>query len=75
MKKYVIYLMIVVGMATVAKLKVSQNRDSFSELALKNIEALSSNEYNQYICFGQGEVVCPMTGRKVNNYIQYFDLK
>ena len=43
-------------------------------MALSNIEALSSGEYNEYVCFGEGDVTCPSTGRKVKNYVKLYDL-
>lgn len=74
MKRIFICLVAVVGLATAVTLKASQKRSKLSEMALSNIEALSSGEYNEYVCFGEGNVTCPSTGRKVKNYVKLYDL-
>ena len=75
MKRIFICLVAVVGLATAVTLKASQKRSKLSEMALSNIEALSSGEYNEYVCFGEGEVICPLTGNRVNDYMIVYDLK
>ena len=55
MKRIFICLVAVVGLATAVTLKASQKRSKLSEMALSNIEALSSGEYNEYVCFGEGD--------------------
>lgn len=76
MKRKLIYFMIVVGLATAVTLKVSQNKVDMSELTLLNIEALADNETSStIICFGEGEVICPLTGNRVCDYMIVYDLK
>lgn len=74
MKRIFICLVAVVGLATAVTLKASQKKSELSEMALSNIEALSSGEYNEYVCFGEGNVTCPSTGRKVKDYVKFYDL-
>ena len=74
MKRIFICLVAVVGLATAVTLKASQKRSKLSEMALSNIEALSSGEYNEYVCFGEGNVTCPSTGKKVMDYVKFYDL-
>ena len=38
----------------------------YSDFALRNIEALANEEgQNRYYCIGEGEVICPVTGKGV----------
>lgn len=74
MKRIFICLVAVVGLATAVTLKASQKKSELSEMALSNIEALSSGEYNEYVCFGEGNVTCPSTGKKVKDYVKFYDL-
>ena len=47
-----------------------------NELTLLNIEALADNETSSaIICFGEGEVICPLTGNRVCDYMIVYDLK
>ena len=49
--------------------KLAQSQVILSDFALKNIEALASYDNVGYICIGEGEKICPATGKGVRMVI------
>lgn len=71
MKKKLVAALAVMVIATILYLKVNQGKQSvINDTVLANVEALASNEIimNEYICYGSGSVVCPITGELVAGY-------
>ena len=78
MKKYLIYALAIITTATVFFLKTNHNTQSvISDTILDNVEALASKEIikNEYICYGDGNVICPSSGELVAGYYKKRNLE
>lgn len=61
-----IYVLIIVACSVVSFLGVSTKQTEQSDFLLRNVEALANEEgQNQYLCLGEGNVTCPVTGKGV----------
>ena len=66
------FSMATITIATVLAVKANSTKPT-SDIVLANIEALANNEINyaEYECFGNGDVICPITQRRVAYYLQF----
>ena len=61
-----IYVLIIVACSVVSFFGVSTKQTEQSDFLLRNVEALANEEgQNQYLCLGEGNVTCPVTGKGV----------
>lgn len=61
-----IYVLIVVACSVVALWVVNTKHTEQSDFLLRNVEALANEEgQNRYLCIGEGNVTCPVTGKGV----------
>ena len=61
-----IYVLIVVACSVASFWKVTTWQSEQSDFLLRNVEALANEEGdNKYLCLGEGEVICPFTGKGV----------
>ena len=58
-KTILIVAAIAIGGITYTNLKNDALLETMNELALQNVEALSSQEMGNAYCFGSGNVLCP----------------
>lgn len=62
----VIYVLVVVIIAAIGIKMVNEKQTPPSDFWLRNVEALANEEgQNQYLCLGEGNVTCPVTGKGV----------
>ena len=62
----VIYILILAVIAAIGIKTVNEKQTPPSDFWLRNIEALANEEgQNQYLCLGEGNVTCPVTGKGV----------
>ena len=62
----VIYILAVVIIAAIGIKKVNEKQTPPSDFWLRNVEALANEEgQNRYVCIGEGNVTCPVTGKGV----------
>ena len=61
-----IYLPLIVFFAVRGIKAVREQQKALSDSQLRNVEVLANEEIgNKYICIGEGEVPCPITGKGV----------
>lgn len=72
----------ILGIVMVAAISINlvsnKEKDEFSPLMLANIEALAENEGlngTSTLCWGTGDVICPITGKEVKNYVTQYSLE
>lgn len=78
MKKNLIYVLTFFAVATALFLKANLGTQRYmSDIALANVEALASSEINinEYVCYGEGKVVCPYSGQMVAGYYKKRNLE
>lgn len=78
MKKNPIYALTFAVVATALFLKANSGTlKDMSDIALANVEALASSEINinEYVCYGEGKVVCPYSGQMVAGYYKKRNLE
>ena len=78
MKKNLIYVLTFFAVATALFLKANSGTQRYmSDIALANVEALASSEINinEYVCYGEGKVVCPYSGQMVAGYYKKRNLE
>lgn len=69
MKKNIMLAMATIAVATFLLIKLNRE-EKMSDITMANIEALANEElaYNEYFCYGTGEVICPYSGQQVAGY-------
>ena len=61
-----IYALIIVVCSVISSRAISTNQTEQSDFLLRNVEALANEEgQNRYVCIGEGNVTCPVTGKGV----------
>lgn len=61
-----IYVFMIVACSVLTFWVVSTKQTEQSDFLLRNVEALANEEgQNQYLCLGEGNVTCPVTGKGV----------
>lgn len=61
-----IYVCMIVACSALTFWLVSNKQTEQSDFLLRNVEALSNEEgENRYLCLGEGEEICPITGKRV----------
>ena len=60
------YAVIIIAGSVVSFWVVSTRHTEQSDFLLRNVEALANEEgMNRYVCVGEGNGICPVTGKKV----------
>ena len=60
------YALIIIACSVVSFWVVSTKYTEQSDFLLRNVEALANEEgMNRYVCLGEGNVTCPLTGKGV----------
>lgn len=67
MKKLkIIYAVMIVACSVLSFRLASIRQTEQMDFLLRNVEALANEEgQNRYLCLGEGEVTCPITGKGV----------
>lgn len=72
----------ILGIVMVAAISINlaanKEKDEFSPLMLANIEALAENEGlngSSTLCWGYGDIICPINGKEVKNYMTQYSLE
>lgn len=61
-----IYVFTIVSCSVLTFWVVSTKQTEQSDFLLRNVEALANEEgQNRYVCIGEGNVTCPVTGKGV----------
>ena len=61
-----IYAFMIVACSALTFWAVSTKQTGQSDFFLRNVEALANEEgQNRYLCLGEGEEICPITGKRV----------
>ena len=61
-----IYVCMIVACSALTFWLVSNKQTEQSDFLLRNVEALANEEgENRYLCLGEGEEMCPITGKRV----------
>ena len=61
-----IYVCMIIACPVFTFWVVSTKQTEQSDFLLRNVEALANEEgENRYLCLGEGEETCPITGKKV----------
>ena len=61
-----IYVFTIVSCSVLTFWVVSTKQTEQSDFLLRNVEALANEEgENRYLCLGEGEEICPITGNRV----------
>lgn len=61
-----IYVCVIVACSALSFWVVNSKCTEQSDFLLRNVEALANEEgMNRYVCVGEGEETCPVTGKKV----------
>lgn len=65
-KMKIVYLSLFIFFAVSGIKAVREQQKALSDSQLRNVEVLANEEIgNKYICIGEGEVPCPITGKGV----------
>ena len=71
----------ILGVIMVAAISINlaanKEKDELSPLTLANIEAIAGNEddYSTTVCWGNGDIICPLNGKEVKNYVTQYSLE
>lgn len=67
--KWMAVCLVLVVSFVIAICKLVQSETNASDLVLQNIEALATDDGVGYICVGEGNRICPVSGARVKMVI------
>ncbi|WP_234367775.1 NVEALA domain-containing protein [Parabacteroides pacaensis] len=77
-QKIIKTLVISTVIVLIAVMTLNEEKNTFSSLALENIEALAQGEDSgpvRIICWGTGNVICPIRGELIEDYLTEWSIR
>lgn len=62
----------------VALMTLKKEKNTFTSLALENIDALAEGEESgtvKIVCWGEGNIICPLMGEQVADYATIYRVR
>ena len=60
-----IFIFVLLASSVIGLYKMNKKKNLHSDFTLKNVEALAIEEGDIYLCLGKGDIICPLSGEKV----------